>query len=72
MLTNEMFQKLGLRYVVFSDRGRLAGLCTKKDLWFVLNEGREGYTGGNGAGLTAQGGGWDGREGDDEQTDRGG
>ncbi|KJY02567.1 voltage-gated chloride channel protein [Zymoseptoria brevis] len=38
MLTNEMFQKLGLRFVVFADQGRLAGLVTKKDLWSVLNE----------------------------------
>ncbi|WPH03780.1 Hypothetical protein R9X50_00666300 [Acrodontium crateriforme] len=38
-LTNDMFQKLGLRYVVFTERGALAGLMTKKDLWYVLNEG---------------------------------
>lgn len=40
-LTNEMFQKLGLRYVVFTDKGLLSGLLTKKDLWYVLNEGEE-------------------------------
>ncbi|KAH9826938.1 H(+)/Cl(-) exchange transporter 3 [Teratosphaeria destructans] len=38
-LTKDMFEKLGLRYVVFVDRGSLAGLLTKKDLWYVLNEG---------------------------------
>ncbi|PQK08645.1 hypothetical protein BB8028_0001g07180 [Beauveria bassiana] len=31
------FQKLGLRYVLFSDRGVLQGLLTKKDVWYVLN-----------------------------------
>ncbi|PNS16128.1 H(+)/Cl(-) exchange transporter 3 [Sphaceloma murrayae] len=38
-LTVNMFQRLGLRYVVFADRGILAGLLTKKDVWYVLNEG---------------------------------
>ncbi|KAF2270170.1 hypothetical protein CC78DRAFT_507834 [Lojkania enalia] len=36
-LTVSMFQKLGLRYVIFTDRGTLKGLLTKKDVWFVLN-----------------------------------
>lgn len=76
MLTNEMFQKLGLRYVVFSDRGRLAGLCTKKDLWFVLNEGRgDRHTTSGDGGFVAQHRGWDGRHDDDEEEedrDRGG
>ncbi|GAP91158.1 putative chloride channel 3 [Rosellinia necatrix] len=31
------FQKLGVRYVLFSDRGVLQGLLTKKDVWYVLN-----------------------------------
>ncbi|KAI1324888.1 chloride channel [Xylariaceae sp. FL0255] len=31
------FQKLGVRYVLFSDRGVLQGLLTKKDCWYVLN-----------------------------------
>ena len=44
-LTNDMFQKLGLRYIAFVDRGGLAGLLTKKDLWLVLNEGEEGKVG---------------------------
>jgi chloride channel 3/4/5 len=36
-LTVSMFQKLGLRYVLFTNRGSLKGLMTKKDVWFVLN-----------------------------------
>jgi chloride channel 3/4/5 len=31
------FQRLGVRYVLFSDRGVLQGLLTKKDCWHVLN-----------------------------------
>lgn len=31
------FQKLGVRYLLFSDRGVLQGLLTKKDVWYVLN-----------------------------------
>ncbi|KAK5169297.1 hypothetical protein LTR04_005735 [Oleoguttula sp. CCFEE 6159] len=38
-LTATMFQRLGLRYVLFTDFGILAGLLTKKDVWFVLNAG---------------------------------
>lgn len=38
-LTSDMFQKLGLRYIIMVDRGALAGLMTKKDLWYVTNEG---------------------------------
>ncbi|KAI9665429.1 MAG: hypothetical protein M1829_005708 [Trizodia sp. TS-e1964] len=45
-LTANIFQKLGLRYVLFSDRGVLQGLLTKKDVWYTLNgaegEGRQG------------------------------
>lgn len=36
-LTVSMFQKLGLRNVLLTDRGTLKGLLTKKDVWFVLN-----------------------------------
>jgi len=49
-LTKDMFEKLGLRYVVFTDRGILTGLLTKKDLWYVLNEGEMGRVG-HGAGV---------------------
>ncbi|KAI1813906.1 chloride channel [Poronia punctata] len=31
------FQNLGVRYVLFSDRGVLQGLLTKKDCWYLLN-----------------------------------
>lgn len=58
-LTNDMFQKLGLRYVIFTDRGVLAGLLTKKDLWYVLNEGEESRIG-HGAGVLREAS--DGRE----------
>lgn len=46
------FQKLGLRYVLFVDRGQLQGLLTKKDVWYVLNgaeETRRSAGGGGGA-----------------------
>ena len=32
-----MFQKLGLRYVLFTEKGLLRGLLTKKDVWYVLD-----------------------------------
>ncbi|KAI9762205.1 MAG: hypothetical protein M4579_000528 [Chaenotheca gracillima] len=40
-VTANMFQKLGLRYVLFSDKGVLQGLMTKKDLWVVFNGAEE-------------------------------
>ena len=51
------FQKLGLRYVLFVDRGTLQGLLTKKDVWFVLNGAEETRrtSGGGGAGSGAEG-----------------
>jgi chloride channel 3/4/5 len=44
-LTVSMFMKLGLRYIIFTERGGLRGLLTKKDIWFVLDgvEDRDGY-----------------------------
>jgi chloride channel 3/4/5 len=36
-LAVSMFQKLGLRYVLFTEKGALKGLLTKKDVWLVLN-----------------------------------
>lgn len=36
-LTVSMFQRLGLRYVIFVEKGALKGLLTKKDVWYVLN-----------------------------------
>lgn len=50
MLTNDMFQRLGLRYILFTARGELKGLMTKKDLWLVLNEGEVGRGRGQGYG----------------------
>lgn len=51
------FQKLGLRYVLFQDRGVLQGLLTKKDVWYVLNgadETRRTSGAGAGAGVGGQ------------------
>lgn len=31
-----MFQRLGLRYVLFVNKGVLEGLLTKKDMWYVI------------------------------------
>jgi len=41
LLTANYFQKLGLRYILFCDRGVLHGLLTKKDVWYVLNGAEE-------------------------------
>ena len=43
-LTVNMFQKLGLRYVLFCDRGALQGLLTKKDVWYILDSTDQGRT----------------------------
>jgi chloride channel 3/4/5 len=40
-LTANYFQKLGLRYILFSSRGVLQGLLTKKDVWYVLHGAEE-------------------------------
>lgn len=32
-----MFQRLGLRYVLFVNKGLLQGFLTKKDVWYILN-----------------------------------
>lgn len=36
-LTATLFQKLGLRYILFAKHGELQGLLTKKDVYFILN-----------------------------------
>jgi chloride channel 3/4/5 len=41
LLTANYFQKLGLRYVLFSDKGVLQGILTKKDAWYMLNGAEE-------------------------------
>lgn len=61
LLTANYFQKLGLRYVLFCERGVLQGLLTKKDVWYVLNgaeerRGREGEGVGGGLGVMRVGG----------------
>lgn len=43
-LAKDMFQRLGVRWLAFVERGRLRGLVTKKDVWFVA-EGTEGLHG---------------------------
>ena len=44
-LAVSMFMKLGLRYIIFTEKGGLKGLLTKKDIWFVLDgaEDRDAY-----------------------------
>ena len=37
-----IFQKLGLRYVLFCEKGVLKGILTKKDVWYVLNGPKDG------------------------------
>lgn len=66
-LTNEMFQKLGLRYIIFVDRGSLKGLLTKKDLYHVLNAGDASKIG-SGAGALRE----DVDDNDDERQDEAG
>lgn len=48
MLVASLFQKLGLRYVLFATHGLLQGVLTKKDVFFVLNAEEEGGAGGVG------------------------
>lgn len=52
-LAVHMFQKLGLRYLLFVDRGAFRGFLTKKDVWWVLSgsghgQNREGFVAGAG------------------------
>ena len=35
-LVKDMFQRLGVRWLAFTEKGRLRGLVTKKDVWEVL------------------------------------
>ncbi|PKY01382.1 voltage-gated chloride channel [Aspergillus campestris IBT 28561] len=37
LIVLRMFQRLGLRYVLFADKGVLQGLLTKKDIWSIIN-----------------------------------
>ena len=36
-LAVSMFQNLGLRYLLFVDRGAFRGMLTKKDVWWILS-----------------------------------
>lgn len=36
-LAASMFAKLGLRFILFTDKGQLRGLLTRKDVWLLLN-----------------------------------
>ncbi|KAK3068612.1 hypothetical protein LTS18_000592 [Coniosporium uncinatum] len=40
-LAVNLFQKMGLRYVLFTEKGSLKGFLTKKDVWLVLNGAEE-------------------------------
>ncbi|KAI2636434.1 chloride channel [Hypomontagnella submonticulosa] len=59
------FQKLGVRYVLFADRGVLQGLLTKKDCWYVLNGAEEARRSTGRAGI-GMGTGMGEREGEDD------
>ncbi|RFU29994.1 hypothetical protein B7463_g6370, partial [Scytalidium lignicola] len=41
LLTANYFQRLGLRYILFVDKGVLQGLLTKKDVGYILNGAEE-------------------------------
>jgi chloride channel 3/4/5 len=38
LIVLRMFQRLGLRYVLFVNKGILHGLLTKKDVWSIVND----------------------------------
>ncbi|KAL4876078.1 chloride channel [Aspergillus karnatakaensis] len=38
LIVLRMFQRLGLRYVLFVNKGILQGVLTKKDVWSVIND----------------------------------
>jgi chloride channel 3/4/5 len=50
-LTATLFQKLGLRYILFAQHGLLQGLLTKKDVFFILNSDTNSGVGGSGGGI---------------------
>lgn len=76
-LAVNMFQRLGLRYLLFVQRGALKGLLTKKDLWCLLSakENREGNGDGEGfvagVGVLREEGGNRGVDGGDGEEERG-
>lgn len=56
-LTVSMFSKLGLRYIIFTDRGLLKGLLTKKDIWYILDRAEQEGPGTEGGVLREEQGG---------------
>ncbi|KAK5030526.1 chloride channel [Exophiala sideris] len=61
-LAVHMFQKLGLRYLLFVDRGAFRGFLTKKDVWWILSASGDGQQGGGfvaGTGILREEGGED-------------
>ncbi|KAF8243288.1 hypothetical protein K440DRAFT_562321 [Wilcoxina mikolae CBS 423.85] len=60
-LAANLFQKLGLRYVLFANHGALQGLLTKKDVFFVMNSGEEDGLNGLAGRLVRRGGEAEGR-----------
>jgi chloride channel 3/4/5 len=55
-LTANLFQRLGLRYVLFCDQGVLQGILTKKDAAYVLNSADGEGTRAEGMGVAGAGG----------------
>ena len=51
-LTVDLFLKLGLKYVLFLDKGELQGLLTKKDIWYILNSAENDEVEGDGDPIT--------------------
>ncbi|KIW15705.1 hypothetical protein PV08_05755 [Exophiala spinifera] len=41
-LAVHMFQNLGLRYLLFVDKGAFRGILTKKDVWWILSAAEDG------------------------------
>jgi len=41
-LAVHMFQNLGLRYLLFVERGAFRGMLTKKDVWWILSAAEDG------------------------------
>jgi chloride channel 3/4/5 len=46
-LAVHMFQNLGLRYLLFVDRGAFRGMLTKKDVWWILSASERGKDNGH-------------------------
>ncbi|KAK2753107.1 hypothetical protein FQN55_005067 [Onygenales sp. PD_40] len=71
LIVLNMFQRLGLRYVLFVNKGELQGFLTKKDLWYIIEGAQkrraDGFRDGEfGGGDTEEERGLLGGEGDDD------